>query len=154
MPSLRWGTGHGRIDVCALVWKSENAWVQGGLSEHEMDRRGGLKWLTEPVYISNSTLLWKGGRGGKTALLAEQSGIHFSVSTVFQRMLYVPYFLAFLSSMILFLYEFVFLRQSCSWKFHEAPHLTSIVIYHVLHSLAGGPRGVCQDCCFDTQWKN
>lgn len=28
----------------------------------------------------------------------------------------------------------------------------SIVIYHVLHFLAEGPRGVCRDCCFDTQW--
>lgn len=97
MPSIRCGTGHVRIDVCASVWKSENAWGQGGLSEHEMDRGEGLKWLTEPVYISNSTLLCEGGRGGKTALQAEQSGIHFSVSSVFQRMLYVPYFLTFLT---------------------------------------------------------
>lgn len=32
-------------------------WGQGGLSEHEMDRREGLSWLAEPVYISNDTLL-------------------------------------------------------------------------------------------------
>lgn len=72
MPSFRWGTGHVRIVVFACVWKSENAWGQGGLSKREMDRAEGLKWLTEPVYISNSTLLWEGGRRGKTALQAEQ----------------------------------------------------------------------------------
>lgn len=109
MPSFRWGTGHVRIVVFACVWKSENAWGQGGLSKREMDRAEGLKWLTEPVYISNSTLLWEGGRRGKTALQAEQWGIHFSVSSAFQRMLYVPYFLTFLISIILFLYEFMFL---------------------------------------------
>lgn len=108
MPSFRCGTGHVMIDVCASVWKSENAWGQGELSEHEMDKGEGLKWLTEPVYISNSTLLWEEGRGGKTALQAEQSGIHFSVSSIFQR-IYVPYFLTFPPSMILFLYEFMFL---------------------------------------------
>lgn len=32
-------------------------WGQDGLSEHEMDRAEGLRWLTEPVYISNDTLL-------------------------------------------------------------------------------------------------
>jgi len=32
-------------------------WGQGGLSEREMDMGEGLRWLTEPVYISNGTLL-------------------------------------------------------------------------------------------------
>lgn len=86
--------------MCVHLWRmSENVWGQAGLSEHEMDRGEGLKWLTEPVYISNSTLLWEGGRGEKTALQAKQSGIHFSVSSVFKRMLYVLYFLTLLPSM-------------------------------------------------------
>lgn len=154
MPSFRCGTGHVMIDVCASVWKSENAWGQGGLSEHEMDRGEGLKWLTEPVYISNSTLLWEGGRGKKTALQAEQSGIHFSVSSVFQRMLYVPYFLTFLPSMILFLYEFMFLPPKL---FPNVPW-SALSYFHCYLScpsfLGRGPRGVCQDCCFDTQWND
>lgn len=53
-------------------------WGQGGLSEHEMDRGEGLKWLTEPDYISNSTFLREVGGGGKTAQQAKHSGIHFS----------------------------------------------------------------------------
>lgn len=46
-------------------------WGRGGLSEHEMDRAGGLRWLTKPVYILNDTLL---GRGRKRAQQAKHSG--------------------------------------------------------------------------------
>lgn len=60
--------------------RSESVWGQGGLSEREMDMGEGLRWLTEPVYISNGTLLWEGGRGGKSAAQAKHSSTLFSVS--------------------------------------------------------------------------
>lgn len=54
-----------------------SVWGQGRLSELEMDRGEGLRWLTEPVYISNGTLLREEGQGGKSALRAKLSSILF-----------------------------------------------------------------------------
>lgn len=87
------GCGGGRMSVCACVWKSESLWGQGGLSEHEMDRGEGLSWLTEPVYISNDTLLWEGGWRGKSAPQAKHSGVHFSVSFSLREKDFVCYIL-------------------------------------------------------------
>lgn len=51
-----------QVDVCE---KKESVWGQGALSEREMDKREGLRRLTEHVYISNGTLLQEVGREGK-----------------------------------------------------------------------------------------
>lgn len=47
------------MSMCVHVYVCErvSVWGQGGLSEREMDRGEGLRWLTEPVYISNGTSL-------------------------------------------------------------------------------------------------
>lgn len=60
---------------------SAYVWGQSGLSGREMDRGEGLRWLTEPVYISNGTLLWAGGaEEERSAPQAKHSSVHFSVS--------------------------------------------------------------------------
>lgn len=64
--------------VCAgvCVWKKESVWGQGALSEREMDKREGLRRLTEHVYISNGTLLQEGGREEKSARQTKHSSVH------------------------------------------------------------------------------
>ena len=92
-----WGTSSRREKADECVCMSESVWGQGGLSEREMDRGEGLRWLTEPVYISNGTLLWEGGRGGKSALQAKHSSVHFSVSfRLLEKACCVPHSLTFL----------------------------------------------------------
>lgn len=41
-----------------------------------------------------------------------------------------------------------------SWQKYCWTPFLSILNYHVLHFLAEGLRGVCRDCCFDTQWNS
>lgn len=144
----------------------QSVWGHGGYRESEMDKREGLRWLTEPVYISNGTLLWEGCREGKSALQTKHSRVYSSFFFILPKEVWWSHILCPSSIGYLktkkekknLLYwckcislSFSVFSETADWENLWPFFPISFGIYCVFHLGTGHLRRVCWDFCFDPE---